>query len=826
MLFNNGSEPEIGEWLARERESRPEFICLRYPEPLGFARAVNMGAARSRGRTLVALNSDTVVTPGWLEGLHEALRSDQTLGVVSSMTNLAGESALIDSAALDLPAARAADFAACRTISPEVLILPQRLPFICVAFRSEVWRELGGLAESFEGGNFEDDDFCLRARLAGYRLGVARHVFVYHLGSATFRANRMDHARTMRKNAVLFAETAAAAALAEAPCRRRWPKAELSDVSVLVEPFPGGVLADTLRSLVNQTVTGFEVVLPRDEKVSERWRGALRFSPEVHGSFVAHARQGDILYPFHLEALRDVLGREQAQAVHANWAVRAQTLLADRRSAKPPRGAWMHQRELDPDRLFDLTRPTHWPRMTWESRSTSEKDSVPASELLDTEDMLEFSRGLYRRIVPYRARLGIDRAVRRTIRHLSSIPDRAAPAEAARLHIERALAEQRDHLRFATPGEVPEIFLFSIVPWDSLVQRPHHFARGLAARGHRVFWVDTVLSSRSAWWTGQPLEEVARGVRLIQLPGRAADTYNLSWPNESVDTMTAALRQIVSAYACGCPVCLVNDPRWEPLVSRLSWPLVYDCLDNQAAFAELWGSDPGDREQRLFDRARLVLFSGRVLRKEHGRAGSVLLLNAADYDLFSSSQSRGFLAHLAKPVCGFFGTFSGWLDLDLIEEAARRFPSRSFVYIGSEGFPNEQSRDRWRRIGRLPNVAVLPRMDPATLAAHLAEFDVCTMPFLDLPVSRTMNAVKIYEYLAAGKPVISRDLPEMRPLAEQGLISVYRTKTEFFECLDQAVRDPGTPEEIGRRRAFAAANTWTHRVDELAAHLRKLVNAP
>ena len=113
----------------------------------------------------------------------------------------------------------------------------------------------------------------------------------------------------------------------------------------------------------------------------------------------------------------------------------------------------------------------------------------------------------------------------------------------ARASLEQALMERRDHGRFATQGELPEIVLFSIVPWDSLVQRPHHFARGLAARGHRVFWVDTALSSRSIWWTGQPLEEVAAGVRLIQLPGPVPDVYRLSWTSEAVDTMTAALRQ-------------------------------------------------------------------------------------------------------------------------------------------------------------------------------------------------------------------------------------------------------------------------------------------
>ncbi|MBZ5606426.1 MAG: glycosyltransferase family 2 protein, partial [Acidobacteriia bacterium] len=392
IAVDNGSAPDIGEWIAHEH---PGIVYVHDPKPLGFARAVNRGAAVARGRTLVVLNSDTVVTRGWLEGLDGALSADPQLGVVSPMTNRAGEAALVEAAAFDVTAASAEEYAARRRAAPEVLVLPQRIPFFCAAFRTEVWRELGSLDESFEGGNFEDDDFCLRARLAGYRLGVARHIFIYHQESATFHANRIDHRRTMRNNAVRFAEKAAAAALAE-PGSRRWPKAEIPDVSVVIDAFAGGSLDVTLRSLANQTVTGFEVVLP---------------GQTVHGSFVAYARQGDILYPFHVEALRDVLRREHAQAVHANWAARSKTLLADRRSQQPPRGAWMHRRELDPARLFELTRPIHWPRMTWESRSASEKDSVAEDEFVDTRNMREFARGVYRGLVPYRTRLRIDRAV-------------------------------------------------------------------------------------------------------------------------------------------------------------------------------------------------------------------------------------------------------------------------------------------------------------------------------------------------------------------------------------------------------------------------------
>lgn len=124
---------------------------------------------------------------------------------------------------------------------------------------------------------------------------------------------------------------------------------------------------------------------------------------------------------------------------------------------------------------------------------------------------------------------------------------------------------------------------------------------------------------------------------------------------------------------------------------------------------------------------------------------------------------------------------------------------------------------KWFRSTHLPNIAVLGQLDPCTLAAHLPDFDVCIMPFQDVPVTRTMNAVKLYEYLAAGKPVVSRDLPEVRFLKESSgdLIAVYSSPEEFFARLVEALA-LRTPEMAARRQAFARQNDWSGRIDVLS----------
>jgi glycosyltransferase involved in cell wall biosynthesis len=289
-----------------------------------------------------------------------------------------------------------------------------------------------------------------------------------------------------------------------------------------------------------------------------------------------------------------------------------------------------------------------------------------------------------------------------------------------------------------------------------------------------------------------------------------------------LDCMSAALRQTASAYGVGSAVSLVNYPRWQPLVSRLrerfGWKIVSDCLDDNRAFSGLYQTVLSSFEDRLVDSADRLITSSLVLQERLKPKPSLLLHNAADFDLFSSTTSEGHLQHLPRPIVGFFGALADWLDMPLIHQVAEHFPDWSFVYIGPHTFSRSETEVEWMRFTDLPNITVLPQMGPRTLAAHLAEFDICIMPFLDIPATRTMNPVKLYEYLAAGKPTISRDLPEVRHLAEscpEGLIKLYTTPRQFFDCLNSVLAND-TRELREQRRSFARENDWDQRVDELS----------
>jgi len=835
LLVDNGSAPDVSEWARAEEKAHENFRYLRYDEPLGFARSVNAGAAQATGEMLVVLNSDTLVTPGWIDELYRILTADPSLGAITPITNHAGEPAQMDFGTVDLSATKALAAVACRSANrnpesaPRVLYLPQRLTFFCVALRMEVWKHFGGLDEMYKVGNFEDDDLCLRLRVAGYRLGVALDVFVYHHNNATFNANKISHGGWMMQNAVRFAERARAASEATDLVASRWPRRSGRDISVIVLPRKQGSLERTLLSLRNQTIADFEILLPGSTDAPK-------------GSWIAYVTQGDILYPFHLEALLEAIERTGVESIFADGWVQG----ADRPTPHPDvskqirdtpllLSGWMHHSSLHAAKLFAESLPAHWPRITWEMQQAPQLPAYPPPpEAVPWPGLVDLARSIYRRVLPLETRLQLDRRVRKLIGRPLPDPEQVQLQRLAE-HLHGLTSAGTDAGRFAAAGSLPAVVMFNAISWSALTQRQQHFARGLGERGHTVFWIEPALTPPRNWWSSRSLQQLAPGVHLVRLPALARDIYHMEWSDSTREAilaaMIAALHQTASAYGVTQAVSLVNYPRWQPLAEalhqRLGWKVASDLLDDQKAMAGMYQTALFTFEDRLVDCSDLIVTSSVVLQERLLPKHSVLLHNAVDYDLFSTATPSGQLDHLPRPIVGFFGALADWLDIDLIRAAALRYPLWSFVFIGPHTFSHSSVEVEWLRSTHLPNITVLPQMDPRTLAAHLSEFDVCTMPFRDIPVTRSMNPVKIYEYLAAGKPTVSRDLPEVRHLAEgeaSGLIALYSKPQEFFDLLEAAIQDDSQTLH-DRRRAFAQANDWSQRVEFLSELLTTMARS-
>jgi GT2 family glycosyltransferase len=185
IVVDNGSDAETVNFLRSASHAEPRLKVLFNNQNLGFARANNIGLqAAGDFDYAIFLNNDTLVTPGWLEKLIAHL-DDPAIGLVGPVTNWAGNEARIETdytspAEIDAFVERYTRRRAGRIFDISMLAL------YCAAIRKPVLDQIGPLDEQFEIGMFEDDDFSLRVRQAGYRVVCAEDVFIHHWGRASF----------------------------------------------------------------------------------------------------------------------------------------------------------------------------------------------------------------------------------------------------------------------------------------------------------------------------------------------------------------------------------------------------------------------------------------------------------------------------------------------------------------------------------------------------------------------------------------------------------------------------------------------------------------
>ena len=204
ILVDNASSDGTPDYLRTFAAEHSNVLLQLNAKNKGYAGGNNDGMHIASGEYIVLLNNDTLVPAGWLEGLLKLLKDNSSIGLVGPVTNSAGNEQRIE-----LPGLNETNF---DKIANEYIARQQgiwfptdRLGFFCVAMRKEVIDRIGYLDERFGLGMFEDDDYCIRAKQAGYSLAVVEDCFVFHKGSVSFNKLAVETYRALfEKNKVLF----------------------------------------------------------------------------------------------------------------------------------------------------------------------------------------------------------------------------------------------------------------------------------------------------------------------------------------------------------------------------------------------------------------------------------------------------------------------------------------------------------------------------------------------------------------------------------------------------------------------------------------------
>ncbi|HEY7517076.1 MAG TPA: glycosyltransferase [Methylomirabilota bacterium] len=352
-----------------------------------------------------------------------------------------------------------------------------------------------------------------------------------------------------------------------------------------------------------------------------------------------------------------------------------------------------------------------------------------------------------------------------------------------------------------------------------------HIMRILSEK-NRILWVNSIgmrrpaVSGRDARRLLAKLGQLTRGLVRVNANLHVVSPLAVPLPGvPGMDRLNATLvagsiRHFARRAGLTRPILWTFLPNTVGLVGRLGESrVIYHCVDEYSAFAGVPRDALRRMEQALVRRADLVLASSETLAAERRSLNprTHFVSHGVDVAHFAQALDATLAppadaGDLPRPVVGFFGLIAEWIDLELLAEIARRRPSWTVVMIGKATVDTAPLR-------ALPNVRLLGQKPYAMLPAYCRAFDVGLIPFRVDALTVRANPLKLREYLAAGLPVVSSDLPEVRKYA--GLARLATGVDEFVAAIEAALADRG--ETAARSRLAAMAHeSWEARVEQIS----------
>jgi len=179
---------------------------IRNSKNMGFAAGNNQGIAAASGDYILLMNNDVVVTPCWLERLINCAKRNLKIGIVGPCSSYVSGTQLVKDVTYDLITLDGLSEFSNKFADEHADQVQQILRVVgfCMLIKRAVIDKIGGMDDRYGLGNFEDDDFSLRATIAGFQSWIARDCFIHHFGHRTFIGEKVDLSKSLHKNWDVF----------------------------------------------------------------------------------------------------------------------------------------------------------------------------------------------------------------------------------------------------------------------------------------------------------------------------------------------------------------------------------------------------------------------------------------------------------------------------------------------------------------------------------------------------------------------------------------------------------------------------------------------
>jgi glycosyltransferase involved in cell wall biosynthesis len=268
-------------------------------------------------------------------------------------------------------------------------------------------------------------------------------------------------------------------------------------------------------------------------------------------------------------------------------------------------------------------------------------------------------------------------------------------------------------------------------------------------------------------------------------------------------------------------VAIVDNPLWGAVLERGDFTRIYyDCIDDVALYAGHASLDRFLEYERRLVRCSDAVFVTAASLEDRLRSIDpskpvFRLPNGVDYEWFQREASRRTkpddIRTIPRPVVGYVGSIADWMDYALVNDVAMRRPGVSFVFVGPTDHPG-----RAAQLERSENVYWLGKKPYHEVPVYVAAFDVCWIPFLGGRIVEHTNPIKLYEYFALGKPVVTTAMSEVAQFQGEHLVYTGEGAGVVGAALDQALND-GDDNRRFRRLAIAREHSWSGIVHRMHA---------
>jgi glycosyltransferase involved in cell wall biosynthesis len=380
-----------------------------------------------------------------------------------------------------------------------------------------------------------------------------------------------------------------------------------------------------------------------------------------------------------------------------------------------------------------------------------------------------------------------------------------------------------------------DIVCVGFADWDTDLWTNQHHLMARLARDNRVLFVES-LGLRQPQLAGRDLARIARRLRRGIAPPRAVDGLHVLSPlvvplhrSGLVRALNARLlptlvRRAARRLGLRAPILWAYVPQAEVLIDALEPSLiVYHCVDDIAAHGRIDTASFRDAEERFAVRADLVLASAPALAARLRTLSDNVMdaPNVADTELFARALEPGPLdaemVALEPPRIVFTGAIAATkLDIPLLLALARARPAWSFALVGPVGLGDPHTDIS--ALAAEPNIHLLGPRSYAQLPDVLRAADVGLIPYARNQLTDSIFPMKVYEYLAAGLPVIATPLPALQAVTE---VQSAADAESIAELIDAALAED-SPERRAERSRAAAAHSWDRRLQEIAVAIQSL----